>query len=334
MFFRHAVHLLRRSGKHEVLCTCRQYREAVALARMKKLRLTVVGRHGGADRYEKLFESARRTASLARVVKRFDPDTAISFSSPEGSRVAYGLGIRSHGFNDSPHADAVARLTVPLMDKLFCPWVIPYNAWRGYGISSRSIIRYSALDPAAWLKHENQEPGADHSDRILLRMEESKASYVADRKLETGTMIDDLVNSLHRAADILVLCRYRDQIAEVESRYGSKVHVLKDVVDGTALIKSVQLFVGAGGTMTAEAALLGKPTISISPVRFHVEDYLVKMGLVGRAPNSTALVRLAKKMMSDKKYQNVQKRKAARVLQKMEDPTDVIIKAATASVGL
>ena len=28
--------------------------------------------------------------------------------------------------------------------------------------------------------------------------------------------------------------------------------------------------------MTAESALLGKPTISISPIKFYVDDYLVK----------------------------------------------------------
>src|SRR5688500_15800312 len=60
MFFRRAVNLLHNSS-HEVLCTSRKYREAVELVRIKKLDLTLVGSHGGADRYNKLRESARRT---------------------------------------------------------------------------------------------------------------------------------------------------------------------------------------------------------------------------------------------------------------------------------
>src|SRR5919197_1018762 len=127
MFFRRAVDLLRNSG-HEVLCTSRKYREAAELARIKKLDLTVVGSHGGADRYNKLRESASRTYELAEVVKRSGPDVAVTFSSPEGSRVAFGLGIRHIGFNDSPHAEAVAKLTIPLTSKLYCPWVIPRSA--------------------------------------------------------------------------------------------------------------------------------------------------------------------------------------------------------------
>ena len=326
MFFRRAVTLLRNSG-NDVLCTSRQYREAVELARIKKLELTIVGSHGGGDRYDKLRESSSRTHELAEVVKRFGPDVAVNFSSPEGARVAFGLGIRHIGFNDSPHAVAVARLTVPLMSRLLCPWVIPYSAWTGYGIAKKDITRYRALDPAAWLKHDEM-PGVEQGKKtILLRLEESKASYIADRKLGTAKMIDDLVNELWQSANIVVLCRYQDQIAEVEARYGSKVQIVKDVVDGTALVKSVQLFIGAGGTMTAEAALLGKPTISIAPLQFYAEKYLLRSGLVKKAVNAKSLVKLGRKMISDECYRRAQKKRAARILARMEDPTDRMISA-------
>jgi predicted glycosyltransferase len=326
MFFRRAATLLRNSG-HEVLCTSRQYREAVELARIKKLDLVVVGSHGGADRYEKLRQSAGRTLELAKVVERFGPDVAVTFSSPEGARVAYGLGIQHVSFNDSPHAEAVARLTVPLMSKLLCPWVIPYSAWAGYGIARKNVTHYHALDPAAWLKHDETLAVEHGKKAILLRLEESKASYIADRKLGTVEMIDEFVNELWQLASIMILCRYPDQIAEVEARYGSRVQVIKDVVDGTALIKSAQLFVGAGGTMTAEAALLGKPTISIAPLQFYVEKYLVKSGLVKKAASSKALVRMGRKMISDDRYSQAQKKRATRILASMEDPTDRMIGA-------
>lgn len=330
MFFRRAATLLHNSG-HEVLCTSRKYREAVELAKIKKLDLTFVGSHGGADRYDKLREGARRTYELAEVVKEFGPDVAVTFSSPEGSRVAFGLGIRHIGFNDSPHSEAVAKLTLPLTSKLYCPWVIPYSAWSGYGIAKKNIVHYRALDPAAWLKHHEDDIKEVKQDKkkmmVLLRLEESKASYIADKKVSTTKMIDSFVSELWRSANILVLCRYEDQISEVESRYGNKVQVLRDVVDGIALIKSTQLFVGAGGTMTAEAALLGKPTISIAPIQFYVDKYLVKSGLVKRASNSRSLVRLGMKMISDERYIQTQKKRATRILGRMEDPTERMINA-------
>jgi predicted glycosyltransferase len=329
MFFRRAINLLHNSG-HEVLCTSRKYREAVELARIKKIDLTFVGSHGGADRYNKLRQGARRTYELAEVVNQFGPDVAITFSSPEGSRVAFGLGIRHIAFNDSPHAEAVAKLTIPLASKLYCPWVIPQSAWSIYGIAKKNILHYRALDPAAWLKHYNDDGIQEvkqEKKMILLRLEESKASYIADKKINTIKMIDGFVDELWQSANIVVLCRYKDQIAEVESRYGNKVQVLRDVVEGTNLIKTAQLFVGAGGTMTAEAALLGKPTISIAPIQFYVEKYLVRSGLVKRAVNSRSLVRLGTKMMSDERYIQTQKKRAVRILRSMEDPTERMISA-------
>ncbi len=131
-------------------------------------------------------------------------------------------------------------------------------------------------------------------------------------------MIDDFVNELRQSANIVVICRNQDQIAAVEARYGRRVQVIKDVVDDTALVKSVQLFVGAGGTMIAEAALLGRPTISIAPLQFYVEKCLLKSGFLRKATNSKSLVKLGRKMISER-YRQAQKKKAARILARMED---------------
>ena len=325
MFFGRAVEKLRHAG-HEVLCTSRQYREAVELARIKRLNLTLVGSHGGADRYDKLRAGTNRTFELAEVVNRFEPDIAMTFSSPEGARVAYGLGIQHFAFNDSPHSEAVARLTIPLANKVFCPWIIPISAWTRYGVRKGGVTRYRALDPAAWLKHEKKSD-TNGSRRVLIRLEESKASYVADKKLGTSNFIDYFVEQCHDLTEISVLCRYEDQIEQVEARYGSRVKLFREVVDGTSLLRSTTIFIGAGGTMTAEAALLGKPTISITPFSYYVEKYLLRTGLIRKASTPKMLVKLASMMLSNEKYQAAQSSKARRILSNMEDPTDRMLEA-------
>jgi predicted glycosyltransferase len=325
MFFGRAVENLRRSG-HEVLCTSRHYREAVELARIKKLDLKLVGSHGGADRYGKLRAGANRVYELAGVVNGFEPDIAMTFSSPEGARVAFGLNMRHFAFNDSPHSEAVGRLTIPLASRVFCPWIIPSSAWAKFGVRKGAVTRYRALDPAAWLKHEKKS-AADGSQGVLIRLEESKASYVADKKLGSSTFVDHFINECHDSVEISILCRYEDQIEQVEARYGSKVEVFHDVVDGTSLLRSTTIFIGAGGTMTAEAALLGKPTISITPFSYYVEKYLVRVGLVKKASSPKMLVKLAKMMLSNEKYRVTQSKKAQIILNSMEDPTDRMITA-------
>ena len=334
MFFKPAIDLFNEAG-HESLCTSREYREVVELSKIKQLHLKIVGRHGGAGKYEKLCESANRIFELAHLVKEFEPDVAISFSSPEAARVAFGLGVSHIGFNDSPHAEAVARLTIPLVDHLFSPWVIPYSAWNMFGIPKTRITRYRALDPVVWLKRSPlssssltsnliNEIGLETSKKnVLIRLEETKASYIADKKIENSiSMVDAIVDNLSITNNIIILCRYEDQITELTKRYRGKAYIMQNVLDGTLLISLADLFIGAGGTMTAEASLLGKPTISIAPVRFYIEKYLIRSGLVKRAISSRDLVRLSSKMLLDKHYTTTQKNRARHILDSMDDPID------------
>jgi len=319
MFFGPAVTLLHESD-HEILCTSRYYREAVELAKVKSLKLKIVGRHGGAERYQKLRESANRIFELAALINKFEPDFAITFSSPEASRVAFGLGIKHIGFNDSPHAEAVSKLTIPLIDHLFSPWVIPISAWLPYGISRTQITQYRALLSASpkSLRELNLDPG---KKTVLIRPEETKASYIADNMLENRiAMVDAVINNFHESDNIVILCRYEEQIQQFMERYEGRAFILRNVVDGIPLIAASDVFIGAGGTMTSEASLLGTPTISISPIRFYVEKYLVASGLVKRASNSIELVRLTNKMLTDENYKTKQRRLAKCIFEKMEDP--------------
>ena len=44
---------------HTVLCTSRNYREVGHVAKIRKLDLLVVGRHGGAKKFDKLVSSVK-----------------------------------------------------------------------------------------------------------------------------------------------------------------------------------------------------------------------------------------------------------------------------------
>lgn len=336
MFFKPLVDSLM-TGGHDVLSTSRDYREAIELAKIKNLELKVVGRHGGEVKYDKLRASASRIFELAELVQAFEPDLAITFSSPEGARVAFGLGIKHYCFNDSPHATAVSKLTAPLTDLLFCPWIIPYSAWNEFGLPKTKIVRYKALDPVAWLKRTTSQPHPKTRDvfyrngnkkKILVRLEESKASYLTESSVKKNgyLFLDSLVKSIHDMANIAVICRYSDQVTKVKERYQDKVTVVGNVIDGTSAIDSCDLFIGAGGTMTAEACLMGKPSISIAPISFFVERYLVKSGLLLKALNPTDLVKLATKTLKDPHGCTIQKQNAKLILEKMEDPIQAVMR--------
>ena len=336
MFFKPLVDSLMING-HDVLSTSRDYREAIELARIKNLEIKVVGKHGGKGKYDKLRASALRVFELAELVQAFEPDLAITFSSPEGARTSFGLGIKHYCFSDSPHATAVSKLTVPLSDILFCPWIIPYSAWNMFGVPRARIVRYRALDPAAWLKHSVGQPSwlptdgiyeSGNKKRILVRLEESKAAYLTESSVKNNgyLFLDNLVKSFHSLASIVVICRYSDQVEKVNERYQGKVSAVGNIIDGISAINSCDLFIGAGGTMTAEACLMGKPVISIAPISFYVERYLLRSGLLLKASDPTHLVKLARDALKDTNTHFTQKQNAKAILEDMEDPIQTVMR--------
>jgi hypothetical protein len=146
--------------------------------------------------------------------------------------------------------------------------------------------------------------------------------------------MESIVDNFHNTTNILVLCRYQDQVRQFNEKYGNKIKVLESVVDGLELISVADIFVGGGGTMTAESALLGKPTISISPIKFYVDDYLVKSGLIHKVATPTQMVKLLRHMQYDNTFKSKQKNRALRILNQMEDPTNKLMKFVDKFVAL
>jgi uncharacterized protein len=353
MFFKYFVDTLKEDD-HEILCTGREYREAKELAKIKKLDIRTIGKHGGDNKFEKLNTSTERAFLLSSLINSFKPDLTVSFSSPEAARVAFGLGVRHYIFNDSPHATAVAKLTVPLADRLFCPWVIPLREWTKLGLEKDRITQYKALDPIVWIKKELQYNSGQEISKmqkklkidnakktVLIRPEEIKASYITDKNVKSSIgLIDEIVKKFSEEYNILILARYLDQVDFYKSRFekmdGTKI--IETVTNGNLLLKLADLFIGAGGTMSAEAALMGKPVISITPINFYVEKYLIEMGLIKKVKNSSTLTKYIKTILSHRaivKNQNTinmntnptnLEDRSLKILSEMEDPIEIFKK--------
>lgn len=133
------------SKGHKVTLTTRDYREANQTLATLRIDATRIGRHGGSDPRKKLTSSTKRIEKLIPFVDKVNPDVCISFSSPEAARVSFGMGVPHLCVSDSPHAEAVSRLTVPLSKRIFTPSVIPKEAWTRYGIAEENIVQYKAL---------------------------------------------------------------------------------------------------------------------------------------------------------------------------------------------
>jgi len=262
---------------HTVLCTSRDYDQVTQLAKIRNLNLVIVGKHGGSKRHDKLNASLHRAKLLSTRIKKFSPDITISFCSPEAARVSYGLDIAHICFSDSPHANAVMRLVVPLIQKLLIPWIIPKKEFVKFGINSNDIMHYKAIDASIIAKRKvskNSKRLDKESGRrvILVRVEEEYASY-STKKRPAIPIIKEIIKNF-RNEEIVVMARYTSQVRYLEQTFGKKIRVLNEVVDSKILLENTRIFVGSGGTMTAESALLGIPTISYNAVPNIIEPIL------------------------------------------------------------
>jgi predicted glycosyltransferase len=313
--------------KNKILCTSRHYEEVSKLAKIRNFNMIFVGKHGGGSKSTKLKAGLERMEKLVEKIESFSPELVISFCSPEAARISFGLGIKHIAFCDSPHAEAVMKLTLPLIQKLLIPDMIPKKEFSKFGISQKNIIPYKSIDAAVTVKRKIDErvqlPFKNKDkNNILIRLQEEEASYTQ----KSNKIIPIIENIISQFSDenIVILGRYPKQILKLQKKVGKNAKVLKMSFDGKHLLKNSDVFIGSGGTMTAESALMGIPTISYNAVPNIIENFLVKKRLVKRETNPKKVSREITKIFESKKQLNQQKSK--KILNQMEDPIEKLIR--------
>ena len=338
LFFRSITEKLEKDG-FEIIRTTREYSEVIRMLELTGTEARIIGRHGGRSLKGKLIASAERIIELAKYISTRKIACALGFASPELSRVALGLAIPHFTVNDSPHSIAVARLTSPpLSERLFTPEQIPISAWLKIGVPQDQITQYNGLDPIAWLKgfspnnHIIEELGLNQDRPIIVaRTEEKKASYLLDldpRQISIIVPIIKKISQEYPGFQIVVIPRYDKQYLELRKVLGGEIVVLDKAIDGASLLTFSSLFIGAGGTMNAEAALLGVPTISCYPKETtHVEQFLIQEGVIHRVMNENEAIEKSKEILTSLgEFRQRHKRIAKKLSDNMENPSEVIVK--------
>jgi predicted glycosyltransferase len=329
LFFNPVMEELKSRG-HEVLATSRHYREVEQLATLLGVELKFVGARGGKGPYDQLRASLERMNSLLPVVGAFQPDSSVSVASADAARISFGIRVRHVAVSDSPHSVIAGKLSLPFSSHLLTPWIIPYIAWYRFGVQRSEITKYRALDPAAWLKRKAlpkppQMPLKAGKPTILVRLEESYAPYMIGTDEAWTSKVLQRLSDDFGDCNLIALCRYPDQLEMVKQKFGSTYVVPEKVVDGAGLIRQSDVFIGMGGTMTTEAALIGVPTISAyQGSGLYTERYLLSMGLLLKTHNLDKLSGLVRKSLT-KKYHDHCRNKAKRLLDSMEDPVERIV---------
>ncbi|MEM2995184.1 MAG: DUF354 domain-containing protein [Candidatus Bathyarchaeia archaeon] len=300
---------LRRKG-HEVILTTRKHPDTLPLAEFLGEEFHVVGKYNPKSLLTRVKEGARRQLFFCNFFEKNMPDVAISHGSVDLCRVAFGLGIPTITTIDTLYADAVNKLTLPLSSYVVASKAIPEGKLKAY-IPKGNLINFEGVDEVAWIKGCVPSVSFDFgSSFIVVREFEEKASY-AKGKIDFWSV----AKKLTKFGKVIFLSRYKREAAKDKD-----IIVPKGFVDSASLVAQADLFIGAGGTITREAALQGTPSIIIDVLpKQYANDFLAKRGFPIFKTSASNVLKLAEKLIG-KKYE------VKPLLDKLENPVDVIEK--------
>ncbi|MEM0219349.1 MAG: DUF354 domain-containing protein [Thermoproteota archaeon] len=320
----------------QVFYTTRNYSEVINMLKIIKIKAKSIGEFGE-NKLKKAIFSSERQLKYILFLNKIKPELVLSFGSPEAARASFGLGIPHIMANDSPHSRFVMKLTLPLSEHLFSPKCIPKSEWEQFGISSSKITNYNAIDQVVWLKNiyfnkikESIEKGKFDDFSLVYRPEEFMASYIESSIPQSFLILKKAIKKFYEKnkikINLTILARY--SMSSFYKSIGKYVNlkVPNSSVDGIQLLLNSRVFVGFGGTMNGEAALLGVRSITLSKESNFVEKFLIKKKLLNKAQSPSELLKLIEDEMFLGSREIRKKRKyALKILTHMEDPSEVIV---------
>lgn len=260
-FFTGIIEELRR--EHEILLTCRSLANTIDLLQLKDFEYHVVGKHYGANKLKKSLGFMVRVQQLVSFLKGRQIDVAISHSSFYSPVVARLMGIRSIYLNDNEHAEG-NRISFLCASIIMVPEFFSIDYVRRQWGNPKKVIWYPGVKEGIYLSKLNgsihgREIPEPRVVEIFFRPEPWTAQYY----IGATNFIDNLIIELKNKYQVTILPRDEQQAEHYRQDKFMSITIPNEPLSLQAIAARCSLFIGAGGTMTREAAVLGIPTISI-----------------------------------------------------------------------
>jgi predicted glycosyltransferase len=300
LLFEPIVDILERHG-HSVMITARDNAQTVELARQRYPRVEVVGRRSPSHVGQKGFAIVARVRELREWAAVERPDVAVSHNSYAQIVAARSRGVPVVTAMDYEHQPA-NHLAFRLASRVLLPDAFPMSAARKQGASEGKVIQYRGFKEDVYVA--NFEPDPTIFDSVGIRDSKEKVIVVM-RAPPTGALyhrsdnnlFHDVLCDLGTREDVwcIVLCRQAEQRQRIREYGLRRVIIPEEAIDGRSLLYFSDQVIGAGGTMTREAAILGTPTVTIyKGRRSAIEQRLETMGLLRELASPADLGQLSK----------------------------------------
>jgi len=273
--------------RHEVIVTCRDLANTISLLRLHNIPYETVGKHYGKSLVKKTLGYPIRVIQLGQHIKTKKIDVAISQSSFHSPLVSRTHGVPSIYLNDNEHAlgnlPAFAFATT-----IMVPEHMSDRKLRSQFARRNKLIKYPGVKEGIYLWKEAQKVALARLTRprsakpvICIRPEPSTAQYYRGKNM----FLDPLIEGLAGCAEVRIFPRDREQETHYRANAKKNITVNSSAVDLLQISSECDVFVGAGGTMTREMAVLGVPTISVyQDDLLDVDRFLIREGAMLHNP--------------------------------------------------
>jgi predicted glycosyltransferase len=274
---------------HEVLVTARDNAQTVELAYERWPEAQVIGGESPASWGTKAATIGRRMRNLRSWARARRLDVALSHNSYAQIAAARSLGIPAVTAMDFEHQPA-NHLAFRLASTILLPEALSPAAVRRQGAAQLKVVRYPGLKEELYIGDFEPDSeilarlGIERHPRTIVIVARSPPSRATYHHFENSLFGEALRVVCSRADTVcVVLARHREQVAALERLELPGCTVPAGAIDSRSLIYASDLMLGAGGTMTREAALMGIPTWTLFAGRPpSVDLWLEERGLLAR----------------------------------------------------
>jgi predicted glycosyltransferase len=267
--------------EHEVIITCRPLANTVDLLDLHQFEYHVVGKHYGGKLASKLSGYPVRVWQLVRFLRKHKPAVGITQSTFTSAIAARFLGIPFIYMNDNEHAMGNIPSFV-FADRILIPEFLDRKKVHRQGARDNKIIQYPGVKEGIYLWNTPIMYKSIPERMIYVRPEPWIAQYYKG----ATNFLDDLLLYLKDRSKVVLLPRGKDQAVHYEQDKFKGIEVLNKPLSLQEIASQCRLFIGAGGTMTREMAVLGIPTISVyQDTLLDVDQYLIDNGMMIHKPD-------------------------------------------------
>ncbi len=269
-FFKPFIQKWKNDG-HEVILTTRDFSNTIDLIKQNEWTFTEIGGHAGKNKFKKLLYFPKRVFKLYRFLKKTKPNIGISHSSFYSPLAGKFANIPTLYLNDNEHAKGnliafkYANLSI-LPDCL--KGIAMQNGWN----TKYNIEYYPGLKEGIYLSQSISCHKKAATNKVFIRLEPWNAEYYNGN----DSNLDKLILELKDRYSIIILPRSSEQIKHYQNKQFKNLTIVTKPIPLEKICQEASLFIGAGGSMTREMAILGIPTISIYQDKLlEVDKYLI-----------------------------------------------------------